>query len=1083
MSGPGPDEIDISINIRSEGADVVDSVNRKLAGMREGLQSASDSANSFNQAVGGINTDVQRLEIRLNTVTQITRNWSEAGKEAQGIARGMVDSIREEGLMAVATGRQIQQLSDIQDVFNRRTAAKPVGPEITPVATANTERATAAVADLDRQINIATGSFIRMGQLLNTSSESAVIAFRAQGEAIKENLINLGAQEGNLNRITNAVTKAEQAFGAVQGVPPIATQNTEVATAAVADLGSRVNIALGGFAKLGTLVDVTSQKAVADFRAEGEALREVLVELGAEESALRRIGTTIGNVERQFGSYNAGVQASAIGVDKIGVGARRGANAVATLAFGMAAGGVSARTMAIGMGSAISAMASFSDSAAIAASAAGIGALITVLAVVIGLFYDLNHEAEKTTDTLGDIGNLRASQLRILHETNEANLKGAQQHAAFLAKQVDDESKAYDLIINIRAAFHWWAARKAQKQYDELLSLREKLTKQLVEAETKEAKELHNTSLKEGAKAREAEIDRISGPAAARRAAAADELAQQKRDLELLSGNEVDKARILEAYEIQYHERILAINREEGEKRRDLFEKLQLERLSAEAKAQDDTFQVQREAAVRRQQVDAERIRKDRDLDPTVRAQAIKLTQETLTADLVAIEKNRSDRIVEIRQEAQNKLDELSGLGPNEEKIRGDYQKQLDLLQAAIDSTETTDVQKAAAHQGIRLINALIPEEVAKAKIDAIDKQLGATVQSQQEVIDRTTALQQVHALTDQEARLKILDALIKQRDAVAASIPLLQAQADLIPGNIEEQQKVEALKTKLLDLTLTIRRVSDQFYELKQAAIDSSEKAIENFITAGPQRLFGQGLAQANIRDLANHLRVANDELGKLLSIPNKTSDTQSRIATLRTEIQSTNAELKNAKDALVTWKSLFLDAASSIISALLDVSAHMIAVYAIQKLLSMFRSGGGSSAGSVVQIVGESLPGVFGAEGGYIRGPGSDRSDSVPARLSNGEYVLRAQAVRQLGVAFLDSLNAMGPATLRSRRGFGYAEGGLVEHASSAVGGGFDATVGLEEGLVVKHLQTRAGTRAVLSIIAANKNSVQSIITGGHR
>ena len=37
--------------------------------------------------------------------------------------------------------------------------------------------------------------------------------------------------------------------------------------------------------------------------------------------------------------------------------------------------------------------------------------------------------------------------------------------------------------------------------------------------------------------------------------------------------------------------------------------------------------------------------------------------------------------------------------------------------------------------------------------------------------------------------------------------------------------------------------------------------------------------------------------------------------------------------------------------------------------------------------------------ATGGYIRGPGLGVSDSIPALLSNGEYVIRAAAVRKLG------------------------------------------------------------------------------------
>lgn len=61
-----------------------------------------------------------------------------------------------------------------------------------------------------------------------------------------------------------------------------------------------------------------------------------------------------------------------------------------------------------------------------------------------------------------------------------------------------------------------------------------------------------------------------------------------------------------------------------------------------------------------------------------------------------------------------------------------------------------------------------------------------------------------------------------------------------------------------------------------------------------------------------------------------------------------------------------------------------------------------------------------VKAAGGGSIVGAGTGTSDSIPAMLSNGEYVLTAAAVNRLGLPFLDKLNA-GDFP-------GYAEGGLV-------------------------------------------------------
>jgi hypothetical protein len=50
--------------------------------------------------------------------------------------------------------------------------------------------------------------------------------------------------------------------------------------------------------------------------------------------------------------------------------------------------------------------------------------------------------------------------------------------------------------------------------------------------------------------------------------------------------------------------------------------------------------------------------------------------------------------------------------------------------------------------------------------------------------------------------------------------------------------------------------------------------------------------------------------------------------------------------------------------------------------------------------------MPGY--ATGGLISGPGTGTSDSIFARLSNGEYVMSADAVRMFGTGLLDQMNA---------------------------------------------------------------------------
>lgn len=64
--------------------------------------------------------------------------------------------------------------------------------------------------------------------------------------------------------------------------------------------------------------------------------------------------------------------------------------------------------------------------------------------------------------------------------------------------------------------------------------------------------------------------------------------------------------------------------------------------------------------------------------------------------------------------------------------------------------------------------------------------------------------------------------------------------------------------------------------------------------------------------------------------------------------------------------------------------------------------------------------------AEGGPVFGPGTSTSDSVLAALSNGEFVINAAAVRQIGLDTLNRINSGEAFRMQLPR---FAEGGLVE------------------------------------------------------
>jgi hypothetical protein len=132
----------------------------------------------------------------------------------------------------------------------------------------------------------------------------------------------------------------------------------------------------------------------------------------------------------------------------------------------------------------------------------------------------------------------------------------------------------------------------------------------------------------------------------------------------------------------------------------------------------------------------------------------------------------------------------------------------------------------------------------------------------------------------------------------------------------------------------------------------------------------------------------------------------------------------------------------------------------------------GSGSGGGGLFGLLSGLLGGGH-AEGGLIKGPGGPKSDSIPARVSPGEYIVKADAVSKVGVDYLESINR--GLNIPSIERFSlpkFAEGGLV--GSAGVGGGGDSNIhlgiGLDEGLILKHLSSKAAGNVILQHLANN-------------
>lgn len=168
------------------------------------------------------------------------------------------------------------------------------------------------------------------------------------------------------------------------------------------------------------------------------------------------------------------------------------------------------------------------------------------------------------------------------------------------------------------------------------------------------------------------------------------------------------------------------------------------------------------------------------------------------------------------------------------------------------------------------------------------------------------------------------------------------------------------------------------------------------------------------------------------LSSLDNKFADMLKKIKDTSKEAQ---AQISNTGNALVsnmtnsftsvidgtkTLGQAFDDMAKNILNDLIRI---MIQAQLTQAIMGAgFTSGAGGIQGF--------------ASGGYVHGAGSSTSDSIPARLSNGEFVVRASSVDKVGVGFLNYINSLGSKTSKIKMPNEFANGGAVSSSSGQIG-----------------------------------------------
>ena len=295
------------------------------------------------------------------------------------------------------------------------------------------------------------------------------------------------------------------------------------------------------------------------------------------------------------------------------------------------------------------------------------------------------------------------------------------------------------------------------------------------------------------------------------------------------------------------------------------------------------------------------------------------------------------------------------------------------------------------------------------------------------------------------EATIKRLDVLLEKKDALAVRTGALLLGEDdvtkLSQGVRLLAQNYAEIKKEAQNLPPTAGDLSNlEKYDLAAAGLRTRWTAIKDSIAAaslgldtdlargtdralaGFQSLFAE--AAKGFENLGPAANQAFAEFGETSGITgfftklwtDFTAQGGESFLALQPTIDAFSAYLATAlKDP---WTA-FSDIASGVWERM-EAAAKSVLDWIGDKLsaIASIASSIGSAIGSVLGNI-PMVPGL--AAGGIVRGPGTGTSDSVLARLSAGEFVMKTKAVDHWGPQFMHALNSL-------RNPFGFAEGGLV-------------------------------------------------------
>lgn len=343
-----------------------------------------------------------------------------------------------------------------------------------------------------------------------------------------------------------------------------------------------------------------------------------------------------------------------------------------------------------------------------------------------------------------------------------------------------------------------------------------------------------------------------------------------------------------------------------------------------------------------------------------VRALAIEKTKIKFDWEGRALTLENNLAISELENQAREAQAKLLGSTYGRKTEAAQIEKQKTLTQASFQAQQ----QKFALDRDI----ALNPSKYTKEQIQRLQAALEQWFKATLETIDRQF---QVRVNFDQrEFNLqRRADINNFQGQLLGSQSQFYQNRGDEFTANELSQRQAEIQESD---------RASQQLFDLeKDAALNPAKYSIQELDYLKAKLL---EINQINLQNIDKQFKDLGETIASVAE------------GALEEFFSSIFTNTKSIGEA-------FRDMALTILRSIAQIAAKQV-------VLSILGRGGGAFA-QLFGLIKSGTPAY--ATGGAVEGPGSGTSDSILARLSNGEFVMRASAVRHWGEDFLSDLNNM--------------------------------------------------------------------------